>query len=119
MIGEYIVCLITVPGKALARRIAEELVRRRAAACVNILGGIESVFFWQGKIDKANECLLIAKTTKSRCGLLRRTVENLHPYDVPEIIALGIAAGNRPYLEWISNTVRAAPVAQAGKYLMG
>ena len=96
-----VLVLVTCPSRVVARRIASQLVRRHLAACVNILASIESLFWWQGKLDRAREVLLLMKTTRRRFEPLRQAVLSLHPYDVPEIIALPIIAGHEPYLRWV------------------
>ena len=82
-------------------------MRRRLAACVNIIRGVESTFRWQGRVDRCREVLLVIKTTAARFDALRRAVLMEHPYDVPEVIALPILAGHRPYLEWVSASTAA------------
>ena len=91
----------------MARRIATALVRRRLAACVNCLAGMESTFPWKGKIDQCREVLLIIKTTPGRFAQLTRAVIRLHPYEVPEVIALPVTAGAAPYLRWVAQSVSA------------
>ena len=100
-----IVVLVTCPNRTVARRIARTLVTRRLAACVNMLPGIESTFRWQGKIDRCLEALLVIKTTRPRFAALRRAVLSLHPYDVPEVIALPLVDGHPPYLTWVRRAV--------------
>ena len=100
-----VVVLVTCPTPAVGRRLARELVRLRLAACVNVLPGVESVFRWQGKVDRSREALLVIKTTRARFAALRRKVLSLHPYDLPEVIALPLAAGHPPYLRWIASSV--------------
>ena len=100
-----IIVLVTCPTAAVARRVATQLVTRRLAACVNLLPGIESVFQWNGKVDRCRERLLIIKTTAGRFEALRRAVIELHPYDVPEVIALPLVAGHQPYVEWMQDVV--------------
>lgn len=100
-----IVVLVTCPNLIHARRIATTVVKQRAAACVNVVPGITSIFRWQGKVDRAREVLLVMKTTARRFSLLARLVRHLHPYDVPEIIALPISAGHPPYLRWVRDSV--------------
>jgi periplasmic divalent cation tolerance protein len=99
--------LVTCPSRAVGRRIAERVVRSRLAACVNLLPGVESRFWWNGKVDRAGEALLLIKTTAARFEALRRAVIRLHPYDVPEVIAVPFAAGHRPYLRWVRASVTA------------
>lgn len=100
-----IVVLVTCPSRAAARRIARTLVTRRLAACVNVVPGIESTFRWQGKVDRCREVLLVIKTTRPRLAGLRRAVVGLHPYDVPEVIALPLVGGHPPYLTWVRRAV--------------
>ncbi|MDP3702877.1 MAG: divalent-cation tolerance protein CutA [Candidatus Omnitrophota bacterium] len=100
-----VVVLTTCPNRTVARRIATALVTKRLAACVNLLPGIESTFRWEGKIDRANEVLLVIKTTRRRFGALARAIKHLHPYEVPEIIALPVTIGAAPYLRWLSQSV--------------
>ncbi len=100
-----IVVLVTCPTAAQARRMAAVLVQRRVAACVNILPGVRSLFWWRGKVDQARETLLLIKTTRRRFEPLRRLISRLHPYDVPEIIALPIQRGHAPYLTWVRDSV--------------
>ena len=101
-----ILVLVTCPTKTVARRIASQLITRHLAACVNIIPGVESLFWWQGTLNQAQEVLLLIKTTRSRFESLRRAVVSLHPYDVPEVIALPLVAGHQPYLRWIRSTLR-------------
>ena len=101
-----VVVLVTCPDAAAARRIAEAVVARRLAACVNVLPGVDSIFWWQGRIDRAREVLLVIKTTRAHFAALRRAVIALHPYKVPEIIALPLVAGHAPYLRWVAASLR-------------
>ena len=100
-----IVVLVSCPSRAIARRLASRLVEGRLAACVNILSGVDSTFRWQGKTERCREVLLLIKTTRRRFERLRRAVVALHPYEVPEIIALPIVAGHQPYLRWVRASV--------------
>ena len=105
-----VVVLVTCPTRASARRIAEHVVRRHLAACVNLVPGVESVFWWQRRVDRAREVLLLMKTTARRFDQLQRAILSLHPYHVPEIIALPIVKGHTPYLRWVRTSV--VPSAQ-------
>jgi len=102
----YIVVLITAPSAQKAKEIAEFILLKKLAACVNIIPKVDSLFWWQGKIDKAKELLLIAKTQKKLFPKLVKAVKLKHPYKVPEIIALPIISGNKEYLEWIDESCR-------------
>lgn len=95
-----VVVLCTFPDADTARRIAAELVERRLAACVNLLPGVESIYRWEGKIERSNEVLGVIKT--ARYADLEPVLQELHPYDVPEIIALSVTAGLPAYLEWLA-----------------
>lgn len=102
---DSVVVMVTCPTRKVARRLADTLVNGRLAACVNVLPGIESTFRWQGKTERCREVLLLIKTTARRFPQLRAAVRKLHPYDVPEIIALPIVAGHAPYLRWVTSAV--------------
>ena len=95
-----VVVFCTFPDAETARRIATELVERRLAACVNLLPGVESIYRWDGKTERANEVLGLIKT--ARYTDLEPALKELHPYDVPEIIALPVSAGLPDYLEWLA-----------------
>ena len=108
-----VVAFVTCPSRTVARRLAARLVQARVAACVNLVSGVDSVFRWAGKVDRARETLLIIKTTRPRLEALRRRVVRLHPYDVPEFIAVPVAAGHAPYLRWVRSSV-AGPSRRQG-----
>jgi periplasmic divalent cation tolerance protein len=99
--GQYQVVLITCGSIAEARRIARSVVKKKLAACANIVPGVESIYRWKGKVDQAREVLMILKTSAARLRELEREVKRLHSYDVPEFIVLSIAAGSKEYLRWI------------------
>ena len=92
-----------------AHRLAETLVEKRLAACVQIIPRISSIFRWQGSVTHANEVLLIAKTVKSKFAELEDAVRAIHSYDTPEIVAVDLTAGSRPYLDWLNATVGKNP----------
>ena len=102
----HTVIFITAPNKKEARRIASALLKRKLIACANIVDKVESFFWWQGKIDRAQEALLILKAKKSKLAQIFKLVKSMHKYEVPEIIALPIIAGYKPYLEWIDGSLR-------------
>jgi periplasmic divalent cation tolerance protein len=102
----YIVILITVAKKGEAKKIAAKLLKEKLAACVNIMDKVESFFWWQGKIDHAAESLMVIKSTKAKFAKIVKTVLSAHSYTVPEIIALPIIAGHKPYLDWINESLR-------------
>lgn len=99
------VVLVTVSDEDTAVSLARGLVEARLAACVNLVGGLRSIYRWQGAIEDDAEWLLIAKTTEARFEALRAHVVAHHPYDVPEVVALPILAGHAPYLDWVAAQV--------------
>lgn len=102
---DAIAVFVTAANREEAVRLAEMLVGRRIAACVQILPEMESVYRWQGKIERQREVLLIAKTTQSRFEELEKEVRALHSYETPEIVALPLSAGSSSYLEWLKESV--------------
>ena len=102
----YRAILVTAANKKEARRIAKELVNNKLAACVNIIGEVESLFWWRGKIDSAKEVLLIIKSRKDKVPKIIRLVKSIHSYEIPEIISLPITTGFEPYLRWIDESLR-------------
>jgi len=105
-VSERRVVLCTVSGAQDAERIATALVERSLAACVNVLPGVTSIYRWRGKVERDEELLMVIKTTAERFEALRAAVVELHPYEVPEVIALPIEAGHAPYLDWIDASCR-------------
>ena len=99
---DVLVVLVTTPTPERAAEIARALVEERLAACGNVVPGLRSIYRWQGKVNEDAEALLILKTTRARFEALRDRVLALHPYEVPEVIALPIAAGSAAYLGWIA-----------------
>jgi len=102
----YAVVFITASGKREAKVIARSLLTRKIAACVNIIGNVDSYFRWKGRIDSAREALLIVKTKKKLIPEVIRQVKSLHSYEVPEIISLPVTQGYAPYLSWIADECR-------------
>jgi periplasmic divalent cation tolerance protein len=107
MDNPYLVVLVTAPSQEVGQRIAQHLLQQRLAACVNIIPSIRSLYWWEGKIQTDEEVLLVIK---SRAELfdqhLLPAVKALHPYQVPEIIALPIVQGFEAYLKWIADTTQ-------------
>ncbi len=99
--ADKIVVLITTSSKEEAHNIADLLVNGKKAACVNIVPGVDSVFWWENKLDSARESLLLVKTRASLFPEIVELVKRTHSYEVPEIIALPIIAGNEDYLKWL------------------
>jgi len=102
---EVIMVLCNVPDAALAQQIAETLVGEQLAACVNIMAPCRSVYRWQGKLENASEVPLQIKTTAAAYPALQARLLQLHPYEVPEIIALPISQGLPAYLQWVASAV--------------
>jgi periplasmic divalent cation tolerance protein len=102
----HVAVFITAAKKTEATRIAKALLKSKLAACVNIVDKVESFFWWQGKIDRAREYLLIVKSVKANLPKICRLVKQLHSYDVPEIIAVDISGGSKTYLDWINDSIR-------------
>lgn len=100
------IVLTTCGSLEEARKIANGCIERRLAACVNIVPQVESVYRWQGKVETATECLLVIKTTSGMFARLRDTLHELHSYETPECIAIGIEDGSAAYLDWIGESVR-------------
>lgn len=100
-----VVCFSTCPDRDSAGRIAEALVRERLAACVNIVPGLQSVYRWQGAIERSDETLLLAKTTREGVAALSARLAELHPYELPEVVAVEVAGGLSAYLDWVAEQV--------------
>jgi periplasmic divalent cation tolerance protein len=100
--AKHILVISTCPGSISAKKIARDLVTEKLAACVNVVPGVQSFFSWVGKVDSANEHMLIIKTTLDRYEALEKRIKKIHPYELPEIIAVSIETGFAGYLDWIS-----------------
>jgi len=103
--SDAIVVFITAPNYDEASRLANLLVDERLAACVQILPQMESVYRWQGKIERQQEILLIVKSVVAKFDELEKRIREAHSYDTPEIVALPINRGSQPYLEWLSASI--------------
>jgi len=104
--AEARIVLTTVGEKESADRIASELIERRLAACVNIIGPIRSVYRWKGKIEREEEYLLMIKTTGEQAARLETAFKELHPYELPERVELSLEGGSEAYLAWIAGEVQ-------------
>lgn len=103
MSGQDVLLVLTnLPDRAVAERIAAALVTQRAAACVNVLAECTSVYRWQGSLEHGSEVPLLIKTTQAAYPRLEEMLRQLHPYEVPEIIALPVSAGLPEYLNWVA-----------------
>ena len=107
MVKKPIIIMVTCASRKEARRIADRLLIKRLVACANIVSGVESKFWWEGKIDSASETLLMMKTVKANFKKVEAAVLSLHSYEIPEIIAAPITAGSKSYFSWIEKSVRA------------
>ncbi len=106
MIKDAVLIFVTCASVKEADHIADILLCKRLASCVSLLPGIKSRFRWKGRIEKAEEVLLTAKTRKSKFAAIDREVRRAHSYDVPEVIALPVICGSKDYLRWISDSVK-------------
>jgi len=101
-----LIVLVTAGNEEEAEKIGEKLLSEKLAACVNIVKDVKSLFWWQGKIDRAQESLMVIKTQPGLFRQLAAVVREIHSYDVPEIIALPVIAGDKDYLEWLNSSVK-------------
>jgi len=102
---DFVIIFVTCASKKEAEKIVAALLNKRMVACGNIVGGVESKFWWKGKIDSAKETLLILKTKAAKFRAVGKEVERLHSYDVPELIAMPIVRGSKKYLNWINDNI--------------
>jgi periplasmic divalent cation tolerance protein len=103
---KHILVLSTCPGSISAKKIARDLINEKLAACVNIIPGVQSFFTWVGKVDSANEHMLVIKTTLDLYDAVEKRLKKQHPYELPEIIAVPIHTGLAGYLDWISTNTK-------------
>jgi periplasmic divalent cation tolerance protein len=103
---DALVVLVTTPSPERAAEIARALVEERLAACGNVVPGLRSIYRWEGKVQDDAEALLVLKTTRGRFEALRDRVLALHPYEVPEVLALPVEGGSAKYLAWIAAETR-------------
>ena len=99
----------TVPDVLVSERLATTLVEERLAACANIVPSVTSIYRWEGSVQRDDEVLVVFKTTEDRVAALRDRIVELHPYDVPEVLALRVLDGSEEYLQWVRDEVGAAP----------
>lgn len=103
----YGIVLSTCPDEETAQRLASRLVEHNLAACVNVLPGIRSFYRWQGRVESDPELLLLAKTSRERYPAVEEAIRAAHPYELPEVIFVPIAAGLAGYLEWLGESLAA------------
>ena len=104
---DKIVVLNTCATREEAERIARRLVELRLAACVNLIGGVRSVYHWQGKVDESEEVLLVIKSNRGLFPQLREALAREHSYEVPEVVALPVVDGSEAYLAWLDRELQA------------
>ena len=102
---EYIQLFTTTEKRNDAKMIAAEVVKKRLAACAQVVGPITSTYWWEGKIEEAEEWFCIMKSRKDLYDGLEKAIRGIHPYDVPEIVALPIVSGNPSYLRWVDKAL--------------
>ena len=100
-----LVALTTVGSGEEAERIARALVGQRLAACVNVVPRVVSLYRWKGAVEREEEWLLVMKTSERKLEALRQALVSLHPYELPELVALPVSAGHAPYLAWLAESV--------------
>ena len=100
--GDVLLVLTNLPGREAALALARTLIERKLAACVNVLGECTSVYRWQGAVETAAEIPVLIKTTTSRYAALQTAIRELHPYELPEIVAVPLAHGLPEYLRWVA-----------------
>ncbi len=103
-IDKYRVVLVTAPKITVARKLAKLVIEERLVACVNIVRDVESHYWWEGKIRRDAEVLLVMKTAKRKLKALEKQVLATHPYDTPQFVVLPIEAGSKRYLDWIGES---------------
>ena len=103
--SEFLIVFVTCEGREQAERIAEAVVEERLAACVNVVAGVRSCYVWEGKRNWSDEVLLVMKTTRAGFQRLETRVRELHSYEVPEFVGVGVEAGFGKYLEWVRGGV--------------
>ena len=109
-----LLAITTFPDLECARTIGAILVQEKLAACVNILPALESIYHWQGSLERSQETLALVKTTAEAWPALERRLRELHPYECPELIALSITHGTAPYLQWLIANCSSKAVADGG-----
>lgn len=109
-----LLCLSSAPDIETARMLTQRILERRAAACVSLLTGAESHYWWEGKIESAQEIMLLIKTSASAIEQLKAVLREHHPYDTPELICVDISTGLERYLEWLQKETR--HVAGSGEH---
>lgn len=102
---EVVLALTTAPDEATAARIADALVTSRLAACVNVVPGVRSTYRWKGEVERSDEVLLIVKTTRAGVVAVKGALPGIHPYELPELLVIGVDDGNEAYRRWVAENV--------------
>ncbi|XP_033929490.1 protein CutA [Melopsittacus undulatus] len=103
--GSVSAAFVTCPNETVAKELARAMVEQKLAACVNVLPHVTSIYTWKGKLEEDNEVLLMIKTRSSRIPALTQFIRSMHPYEVAEVVAVPVAQGNPPYLQWVQESV--------------
>jgi periplasmic divalent cation tolerance protein len=103
--AQFSIVLVTAPDRKAARQLAALALQGRLAACANLVPGVESHYWWRGKIERGAEVLVIFKTTRRRLAALEELILTKHPYDTPEFLVLPLQAGTERYLDWLAASV--------------
>jgi len=103
----FVVVMVTAPDQVVARHLATAALQEHLAACANIIPGLESHYWWQGKIENASEVLILFKTIRSQLARLEAVVREHHPYELPEFVTVDIVGGSEKYLAWVLSSVKA------------
>ena len=104
--AQFQIVLVTAPNRKTARHLAKSALHARLAACANLLFGLESHYWWKGRVESSAEVLVIFKTVKKHLRKLAKLILDHHPYDTPEFVVLPLSGGNERYLSWLDNSVR-------------
>jgi periplasmic divalent cation tolerance protein len=107
--AQFYIVLVTAPNRKAARHVAKTALQARLVACANLVPGLESHYWWKGRIESAAEVLVIFKTVKKNLRKLETLVLKNHPYDTPEFVVVRLTAGSRRYLDWLVRSVEALP----------
>ena len=108
MSTDVVVGMVTTPDRAMAETIVDRLIGERLIACGNILASVESIYRWQREVERADEVLIILKTTEALAAHVVARVRELHSYEVPEVLFFPVTKGNDAYVQWVRDSVRSA-----------
>lgn len=103
---KFQIVFVTAPNRTVARKLARAALQAKLAACANLVPGLESHYWWRGKIESSAEVLILFKTVKKNLARLQKLIIDNHPYDTPEFVVVPLAGGSRRYLDWLAASVR-------------